>query len=521
MKPIATDIYSFEKLIVQNKTYVDKTALLYRLINGEQGELFFLSRPRRFGKSLMISTLKAIFEGKKELFNGLAISHTEYDWKPYPVIHLDLSGVRDSSIERMERLLIEQVKEVANRFEITLQNRDSPAAAFSGLWRGIREKNLQVVVLIDEYDVPMQGFLDDPESLAKVQGMLHDFYLRLKENSESIRFLMMTGVSRFAKLSIFSGLNNLVDISMRAEFATLLGYTESELDSYFREYIQAFAESRNGSYDEIRMQLRQWYNGYHFSKDMTAGVYNPVSIGLALTTKELEDYWIQTGGASLILERLRQEKKIPSDLEDIPYTTAELNECDAVTMSFESLLYQAGYLTIKKASSSRITLGIPNREVRSSLSFQFLRGVIDRGTEGFRANHEDACEALSQGKLEQAIQLFRSSISGLPFSWLIHDEGASKIAFLSFFYPMPDARISTEKEISSGRIDAIIETQAGVYIFEFKYGKTAQIAHAQILDKGYAEPYRGRGKPVFAIGLNFSPEGEMRGIDEAVVSQIV
>lgn len=209
------------------------------------------------------------------------------------------------------------------------------------------------------------------------------------------------------------------------------------------------------------------------------------------------------------------------DLDAISYTTGALNENDSATTSLESLLYQAGYLTIQKANpSGSIVLGIPNREVRSALSFQFLRKVAEEGTDRFRAGHLDACGALAKGDLTRAIKLFRSSIAALPFSWMIRDEGAAKVAFLSFFYPMPQVRIATEEEMQSGKIDAVVEAPSGVYIFEFKYNQTAQIAHDQVLEKGYADPYRACGKPVFAIGLNYSSEGDKRGMDEAVVSQI-
>lgn len=445
----------------------------------------------------------------------------DYDWKVYPVIHLDMTSVRASTPTAIAIALNNLVMDLAEHFEVSIKREKEPGITFENFWKKVIHANLQVVVLIDEYDVALQGFFDNPAQLQAVQQLMHDFYVRLKTYSNHIRFLMFTGVSKFAKLSLFSGLNNLRDISMSHPYETLLGFTEAELDVYFREHIQAFAEQEKVSYDEMRDVLRNWYNGYHFSRNMKGGVYNPVSVGLALTEREVRNYWIQTGNARVIMERLRKAQKIPANLDGIVVSSESLEVCDSITMPLNSLLYQGGYLTIKDVDEvGTFILGVPNQEVRLSLTSQYLQGDIDWEADAYLSESAKAALALSKGDFLRAVELFRSAIADLPFSWLIRDEGAVKTAFLSFFYSMPTVRVSTEKEIQRGRLDAVVETQAGVYIFEFKYQQTAQVAHDQVIEKGYAEPYRAHGKPIFAIGLNYTPDGENRGIDEAVVSQL-
>ncbi len=522
MKSITTSCFSFEDVVKGDYVYVDKTDLLAKLASTFKGQ-FFISRPRRFGKSLMLSTLKCIFEGRKDLFEGLKIMKTDYDWKTYPVLHLDMACATAGSIEAMARNLVGMVKTLALQLGLTIVDDSDPAAAIENLWKEIKERNLQVVVLIDEYDMPLQGYLSDPENFERVRKMMHDFYVRLKSYSGNIRFLILTGVTKLAKLSIFSGLNNLTDLTMSADYAGLLGYTHDELKEFFAEHITAFAEKKGVTPDDIFAGLLKWYDNYRFSPDSDIKVLNPVSVGLSLSNRAFRGYWNSTGAPSLVIEALRKADKWPADLDRISIAETQLDVCDAMTMPAVPLLYQGGYLTIKDAMKGGILrLGIPNDEVRSAITMGHINSLVgdNKGSEFYVASLQ-ASNELEDGNLDEAIKLFRSAVAGLPYEWLVKDEGASKVMFLNFFNVTHGTKLTAERETANGRIDAIIETKDAVYIFEFKYNRSAEEAFNQISEKGYHLPCLATNKPVYGIGLNFNPANGNRGIDDAVVKQLV
>ncbi len=521
MKSITTSCFTFEDVIKGNYVYADKTDLLAKLVSTYKGQ-FFISRPRRFGKSLMLSTLKCMFEGRKELFEGLKITKTDYDWKTYPVLHLDMACATAGSIEAMTYNLVNMVSHLASQLNLQIDENNDPGATFENLWKVIKDRNLQVVVLVDEYDVPLQGYLNDPEKFEQVRKLMHDFYVRLKSYSGNIRFLMLTGVTKLAKLSVFSGLNNLTDLTMSADYAGLLGYTHDELKEFFAEHIAAFAEKKGVTPDDIFAQLLKWYDNYRFSPGSDVKVLNPVSVGSALSNRDFDAYWNATGAPSLVIEALRKADKWPADLDCVKVVKTQLDVCDALTMPATPLLYQGGYLTIKDADGDLLTLGIPNEEVRGAIVMGHINALIgaDKGSD-FTAASALAIRALRRGELDGAIDLFRSAIAALPYEWLVKDEGAVKVAFLDFFHAMDGAHVNAERQIVNGRIDAVVETADRVYIFEFKYNRSAQEAFDQILEKGYHLPYLNKGKPVYGIGLNFNPVNGTRGIDEAVVEKLV
>ncbi len=523
MKPITTSLWSFPDLIDANCVYVDKTDLLLKLIRSVDRS-FFIARPRRFGKSLMLSTLQCIFEGRRELFEGLKIAQTDYDWKTYPVLKIDMSWARGMSSQSTQLGLNTIVKTLAKDLSLDVDLVDDPGVSFLNLWAAIRERNLQVVVLIDEYDVPLQGFLNKPDEFEQVRQLLHDFYMHLKANADCIRFLMLTGVTKITKLSIFSGLNSPTDITMRADYASLLGYTHEEFERHFAEHIDAFAAAERCSHAEMFGRFLGWYDNYRFSPRSEAKVLNPVSVGYALTEQVFRSYWIETGQSSMVVERLRKAGKIPPNLEGVVADEDQLSALDSHEKSGVALLYQAGYLTIKRVlGEGLLMLGVPNHEVRASLSKYFLGSLTndDTVTAEFLDKQRRAALALEKGDLAAAIDFFRTAVAETPYSWLTRDEGAAKVGFAMFFYPLRNVRVSTEREMASGRIDAVYEGQDAVYIFEFKYDKSAQEAFDQIVEKGYAKPYLGTGRKIWGIGLNFNPNAENRGVDEPVVREIL
>lgn len=306
MKPIITDTYDFPTLVGEGYVYVDKTALLKRMVSGVDGRFFFMSRPRRFGKSLMISTLEQIFKGNRGLFRGLAIAKTNYDWKPYPVIRLDMSQIRAPDIAGCRRVLCALLADMGISYSLDLSGEDNPGRSFGRLIETIKRRDGKVVVLIDEYDAPIGGLLENPEMFGAARSLLHDFYLMLKVHVEDIHFLMMTGVSKFTKLSVFSGMNNLTDISMSPVYAALLGYTRTELEQVFKPHVKAFAVKLKKSPEAIVREILAWYDSYRFSPESNVRVCNPVSVGRALQERRFYGFWDATGSATLIVERLRK-----------------------------------------------------------------------------------------------------------------------------------------------------------------------------------------------------------------------
>ena len=390
MEKITTDISTFENLRKGGYVYVDKTDLLWRLAADTEGRQFFLSRPRRFGKSLMLSTLQCIFEGKRELFKGLKIDKLNYDWKKYTVVHLDMSKVKGETPEKLEAVLIGLVLRLARSFKIRLAKTDivTSASAFAAFLDGLAEKVEKerggkseergegIVVLVDEYDVPLQGFFGNRSALLRVRQIMHDFYLGLKTHEKNFRFLMLTGVTKLTKVSVFSGLNHLTDLTMkRKEYAALLGYTPKEIAAFFPKRLDALAKKHKTDRKGALKLILDWYDSYRFSHLSTARVCNPISVGQALAAGALQSYWVGTAVSTLVMERIAAAGKTPADFEGCTATVEELDLCDALTLPAKSLMYQSGYLTIKGLSKTevdeignpKLVLGTPNHEVRGAI----------------------------------------------------------------------------------------------------------------------------------------------------------
>ena len=508
LKPIVTDTYDFPTLIRDGNVYVDKTAFLHRLISRVDGSFFFMSRPRRFGKSLMISTLEQIFKGNKALFKGLDIARAKYDWKKYPIIRLDMTAFdHTSGLALFKRSLAAEL------------GGKEPVAAFRALIakKARASHGRGVVVLVDEYDAPVSGLLGKSKELEAMREFLQTFYRILKQEAGSIRFLMMTGVSKFTKLSVFSGLNNLTDLSMRPEYAALLGYTKEELEQSFRRQIAAFAKEKGCSSREIVCNLLQWYDSYRFSPKSESRVCNPVSIGRALIEKSFSNYWEGTGNSSLILERLRSIGKLPDELSGLWATRAELDVCDVARLPVKSLMYQSGYLTIKEVlSEDQYVLGVPNKEILDSLNHGYVSMMFREEEEDFLPKTYDVRDMLKRGETDGLSPLLTSVFSMVPHEWKLKNEAEAKRYFL-LFMKMAGADIMPELESSKGRADAVIETEKAVYVFKFKYGKSAKSALKQIVAKGYEKPYAADKRRVMAIGVNYDP----RKADVEVASEVV
>ncbi len=530
MKPIATDNYDFERLITDGYVYVDKSDMLWKLANGRNGTLFFISRPRRFGKSLMLSTLKCLFQGKKKLFKGLKIEKKKWNWaQTYPIIDLNMSDFdKDGTLGGFRNALRTHLQERLEEAGIPYKASDTPAILFDRLVKGLAASNEgdgRVVVLVDEYDHPLGGLLDNPKALRAMRREMHGFYSTLKNNVGVIRFMMMTGVSKFTKLSIFSGLNNLTDLTIgRPEYAALFGYTVKEIETVFAPHLKTFARKQHVQPEKAMKLLCAWYDSYRFSPYSNLRVLNPVAVGSALRSGILMNYWSNTGMPTLILERLQACDKRPDNIDGVTATIEDLDVCDAEALPWVSLLYQSGYLTIKGVEwtadddGRRVTnlvLGIPNTEVRISLNSLWWKQLMKIDENDFNSLVDVAKKQLAAGDVDAlANETLFSLYAALPPTWRVKDEADAK-RYFQLFMKMLGADMRTEQSSARGYADAIVETKTSVYVFEFKFNRSAKAAVHQIREKGYADAYKADKRPVTLIGINFSTR--KRNIDEPLI----
>ena len=507
MKPIATDTSDFPEMRRDGCIYVDKTAYLYRLITQTGSKRLFLSRPRRFGKSLMISTLKAIFQGRRDLFEGLAITKTDWAWETYPVLHFNFGTVSTHSVEAFEADFPFVVQNSLTQAGYAYDERKAPSVNFGMALQELSAKNggKGVVVLIDEYDDPVAKSLADIPKAEAIRDRLADFYVQMKDRTGDIRFLMITGVSKFTKLSIFSTLSNLVDISFDDEVSTMLGYTEEELDIYFSEHMAAHAGKMGLSPDDYRAELKRMYNGYRFGRFNAETVYNPVSIGWTMAKREpvFNANWASTGRASALMNYLKREGMLALDYENLRgVSDAEFDVSDLAHLKPVGMLFQTGYLTIKdyNAYSHLYTLCIPDDEVRRDLS-SLLAGVAADRDMGW-------AQALGTRLLIADFPAFFNGLRSL-YAALPYGSGEGRVPEFSyqrclcFLLAAHGIRYRAEEAQTDGRVDIVAEHPCGVYLFELKVDDTAASALDQVKSKGYDAPYRASNRPIYAIGLAF------------------
>ena len=529
MEKIATDIYSFENLRKDGFVYVDKTDLLWRLASLKEGRQFFISRPRRFGKSLMLSTLKCLFEGRKDLFKGLKIEKKRWDWKTtYPIVMLNMAKVAAETPDELKENLSSYVADLVREFKLKdVPHVTSPGLSFDYFLRALARERGQLVVLVDEYDVPLQGFFGNRAALMRVRKMMHDFYLALKNNESNIRFLMLTGVTKLTKLSVFSGLNHLTDLTMdEAEYAGLLGYTPKEIAANFPKRLESLAKKLKTDPKGALKRILDWYDSYWFCPDSRVRVCNPISIGKAFRCRRLDAYWTKTALATLVMERISAANKTPADFEGCTATKDELDVCDALDLPAKSLMYQSGYLTIKGFSKTevdglgnpKLILGAPNHEVRGAIRDGWFDCIIKVSASEFDALVDVAKRQVASGDVDGLVNetLYRI-YAKIPPEWKIRNEADVKRHFL-LFMEMLGAKVHAEEGSARGYADAIIETKSFVWVFEFKFNKSAKAALWQIREKGYAAQYKGDKRPVTLVGVNFRTT--KRNIDEPLFAKL-
>lgn len=502
-------IQTFEQIIKNGFVYVDKTDMVYSLAT--EGKTYFLSRPRRFGKSLLLSTLKAYFLGKKELFTGLKISNLEHDWQVHKVFHIDFNGVNFTIPDALENCLNEYLSLWEQEYAIPTEIQNTFGIRFEQIVKAACEQSGHgAVVLIDEYDKPLLDVLEqNPDLLAKNRETLKAFYSVFKRTDEFLRFVFLTGVTKFSQVSVFSGFNQPLDISMLSKYESLCGITEKELYQQFAKPIKEMAETHECSEEDIRIQLKQRYDGYHFGEKMV-DIYNPFSVLNAFYAQSIRDFWFASGTPSYLIRLMNHFHEGIDDLTGKYYSPDEFVNYKADTQYPLPMIYQSGYLTIKgyERRRNRFLLDFPNSEVKNGFLTMVAAGYLS--TKKNVSNvAQDLVFALEDGEPDRFRKLLTSFLADIPYTARRKENEREKERYFQYtFYLllrlMSVYTVYIEKEQSEGRVDCIVETPQYVYIFEFKLDGTAKEAIQQITNKGYARPYLTDKRSIVQIGVNFS-----------------
>ncbi|MDE5793411.1 MAG: ATP-binding protein [Muribaculaceae bacterium] len=501
---------SFPELIEEGYVYVDKTAYIKSLLRN--GKFKFLSRPRRFGKSLLLSTLEAYFEGRRELFKGLAADSMDLDWTPSPVLHFDFNAENFSKEDGLERLLDNLLRGFEKIYGIEEENVTS-SQRFRHLIETAYEKTgRKVVILIDEYDKPLLDIEDYPEIFDKNQRILKSFFGNLKSMDRYIRFAFITGVARFSKVSIFSDLNNLNDISMVDDFADICGWSEEELIENFRDGIEDLSEKRKEDFDTTLHQLRYFYDGYLFTED-GSHLYNPYSILKALANKEIDPYWFGSGTPTFLARRIMRQGTFPPDINGKSCTRKELIAVGLNDRNPIPLMFQTGYLTIAdyNKDTKLYELRFPNQEVETGFYEELLKVYVPDTTDPFSPFDFTLFKIdLAEGRPEDFMNRLATMLKALPYE----DHNESTYRAVTFLISVLSG-VPALAEIHSykGRSDLEVFAGRNIYIFEFKYNKSLQEAMEQIRNRDYAGRYAMDSRQVYLIGANFIEDANTRGLE--------
>jgi len=502
-KFLTTSVYTFGRVIENNFLYVDKTRYIYELLRNPVGQ-YFLSRPRRFGKSLTLSTLKSFFQGKKELFKGLFLYEQDLKWKDFPIIHLSLNKMGADTAEELEENLCLAIEKTAKVYNVVI-NTKRAYQKFEELIERLYEKE-KVVLLIDEYDKPLLDNVNNKAERTKIKDKLKRFYSVIKGNEELLRFVFITGVSKFSKVSIFSDLNNLDDLTMNSKFGTALGFTQEEVEDNYGYLIKDIAERQGKDYKELLEVLRVNYNGYRFTK-RGESVYNPVSLTKFVQNEEIEHYWFETGTPTFLLELMKEQDYDIRVLEGLRLNAASFSTYEVENLRVEPLLFQTGYLTIKEyfEEDDQYLLSYPNLEVRTAF-LNYLTDYFTPVRKELAPNFiVELKNAVRDNKVDEFMKVLKVFFKNIDYDLHTDNEKNYQMIFYIVF-TLIGLRIKAEVKTADGRIDAVIETDTHIYIFEFKLFDTAKNALKQIEDKKYYEKYELSKKKIVLIGVGFDKE---------------
>ena len=508
----------FAELRKNDAIYVDKTAFVHRLVSDRNSNIVFVSRPRRFGKSLTVSLLKNLFAGRRELFKGLAIERTDWKWLKHPVIYFRFNELSTIRIEEFaadfESYVIGQLQDAGFACNTNLSCWQNFGKAIDFLAEKSRQDAKErpdefgegVVILIDEYDAPVGHALADVEKAEKIRDRMSSLYAQMKSRTGDIRFLFMTGVSKFTKLSVFSALSNIKDVSMLDPYATMFGYTEEELGEYFEPHMRVHAAKMGLSYEDYRAEMKRWYNGFRFSRNDKTTVYNPISVAYTLKNQEphFTATWATTGRPSMLMNFLKREDVAGLGWEDgVEAVEEEFDVAELDALTAKAMFYQSGYLTIKDYDAGLFTLGVPDEEVRRDLA-KLTVGAMAEESMQWAASLGAKLLAADWPKFFVGL---KSLYAHLPYGPT--EESVQEFSFERVLYTLlasQGVEVVSEDRQSDGRADIVAKHKKGIYVFELKVGEPVDAAFAQLREKGYADPYRASGKPIWLIGLSFDRE---------------
>lgn len=509
MKKLPRDVSSFPTMIQENYIYVDKTHTIYNLYaTGDR--FFFLSRPRRFGKSLLISLLKELFSGNKELFRDCWIGKSDFTFTKHPIIHLDFSAIAHRSPDDLESSLRDWLDDIAREYGVELPQKKTLEDHFRALIKELATIN-KVVLLVDEYDHPLLKHIHSLEIAEKNREILRSFYEVAKGLSGYFKSIFITGVTKFSKTSIFSGINNLIDITLHPESSELLGYTKNEIEHYFTATISDFAEKKGQSSSTILLEMKNWYNGYAFSRETEKKVYNPFSVLYYLKNQSRENYWFESGTPSFLITLLKTQYTDLQDIDTIELSKDSLGTFDIGNIPLITLLFQTGYLTIVGYNTNAETykLDYPNLEVEESFKKYIVAAltranpvVVDRSIKRITA-------ALQQNDLEAFCRHLQILFAHIPYNLHVSQERYYHSLF-QFMGTLIGIDMQSEVATDKGRIDLVAKTSKRIYLFEFKFNTDPAVALAQIERQKYYERYLHENKEIVLVGLSFNrPEKQL------------
>ena len=504
LKQLPVGIQTFSEVINRNCLYVDKTAYIQKML--ELSKYIFLSRPRRFGKSLLVSTLQSYFEGRKDLFKGLYIEQVEKDWTEYPVLRFDMSSSKHMKKEQLEDYLRDMLAANEERFGISTNNPE-PSLRLKNLIAKVYEKTgKQVVILIDEYDAPLLDVLHEREQLPVLRQVMRNFYSPLKAADPYLKFVFLTGITKFSQLSIFSELNNLVNISMDTEFASICGFTEEEVRTQMADYVDRMAEGKGWDKKKTLWELKNKYDGYHFTWP-SPDVYNPFSLLLAFSKKKLDNYWFESGTPTFLIEMLRQFNVMPSMLKPTKAVSEAFNRPTENMTSIIPLLYQSGYFTIKDYNeiSDLYVLDIPNKEIRVGLMESLLPNYVQIDSYKGTTAVAEMYLALLENDVDQMLRLLQTYLLTIPQCDNTNYEGHYQ-QLLYVIFSLLCRYVDVEVRTATGRVDMVLQTAQRLFLFELKLNRSAEAAMQQINLKDYPARFAHCGLPIVKVGINFDAE---------------
>ena len=512
-------IQTFEEIRKLDNLYIDKTEYIYRMTHTD-GKYFFLSRPRRFGKSLLVSTFQSYFEGKKELFEGLAIEKLEKEWNTYPVLHFDLSKGKHMEKELLNRYLMDIIEKQEARFDCK-SNKIDVNIRLDDLINAVYQKTgKQVVVLIDEYDAPLLDVAHEKEKLNELRNTMRNFYSPLKGNESMLRFVFMTGITKFSQLSIFSELNNIKNVSMDEPYAGICGITKEELLTQMSDDIDALAGHLELSREETIQELKDHYDGYHFCWP-SPDVFNPYSLLNCFADGRMDDYWFGSGTPTYLINMMRKYDFLPTDLgEAIEVGKKDFDAPTETMTTIVPLLYQSGYVTIKgyDKPTKLYLLALPNQEIRVGLYGSLLPHYLTDKSAKANTTIAKMSVLVKKGDMDAAFCLLNDFLETVPYCDNTHYEGHWQQTLYIMFALLTNYDILVEQHTAKGRIDITMETADTIYVMELKFNKSAEEALAQIEAKHYADAFKMSGKKMVKIGLNFSVKDEVNSLEWKIES---